>query len=110
LKFKLKKHNFTELIHNNNEEEKEQWSFQQLKTFYSNTRREESNDNRQFLLPWEREREYMKHERNLSAKKKKEGKKKRRSINDNTLKCWNDCSRKHTGRESESHNTMRDTC
>jgi hypothetical protein len=50
-----------------------QWTHQQLKTytFYSNTRREESNDNRQFLLPWERGREYMKHERNLSAKIKK---------------------------------------
>jgi hypothetical protein len=57
----------------------EQWTLQQLKTytFYSNTRREESNDNRQFLLPWEGEREYMKHERNLSAKiKKRKGKRK----------------------------------
>jgi hypothetical protein len=80
LKTKLKKHNFTELIHNNNEKENEQWSLQQLKTytFYSNTRREESNDNRQFLLPWEREREYMKHERNLSAKKKKKKRKGKR--------------------------------
>jgi hypothetical protein len=52
-----------------------QWTHQQLKTytFYSNTLPDEKSpiDNRQFLLPWEGGREYMKHERNLSAKIKK---------------------------------------